>query len=70
SYLDDPEAGMSTVTVPVGEVLALHLDGVNEFAIRCPELYTALIESAAFVNWRRSSEGNKAILALAFYKNT
>ena len=70
SYLDDLEAGMSTVTVPVGEVLTLHLEGVDEFAIRCSEKYTALIECAAFVNWRRSSEGNGAILALAFYKHT
>lgn len=69
SYLDEPGAGMSTVSVPSGEVLTLHLDDVDEFAARCPEQYAALIECAGFVNWRRSSEGEGAVLALAFHKH-
>lgn len=68
-YLDDPEAGMSAITVPVGEVLTLQLDGVDEFSVRCPEQYAELIECAAFVNWRRSSAGEGAVLALAFHKH-
>ncbi len=66
TYLDDPDAGMTTVQIPPGEVLTLHLDGIEEFAVRCPEQYAALIECAAFVNWRRSSEGEGAVLALDF----
>jgi hypothetical protein len=41
---------------------------VDEFAARCPEQYAALIECAGFVNWRRSSEGEGAVLALAYHK--
>jgi hypothetical protein len=55
--------------VPPGGVLTLQLDGVDEFAARCPEQYAALVECAAFVNWRRSSAGDGAVLALAFYKH-
>jgi Barstar (barnase inhibitor) len=68
SYLDDPASGMSQVSIPTGGVLTIQLDGVDEFAARCPEQYSALIECAAFVNWRRSSEGEGAVLALAFCK--
>ncbi len=68
SYLDEPSAGMSTVGVPSGGVLTLQLDGVDEFAARCPEQYAALIECAGFVNWRRSEAGEGAMLALAFHK--
>jgi len=68
SYLDEPAAGMSSVTVPVGGVLTLQLDGVQDFAARCPDQYVALNECAAFVNWRRSSTGSDAVLALAFHK--
>ena len=38
-----------------------HLKAAN------PEIYDALIECAAFVNWRRVSQGGAAVLALAFH---
>jgi len=69
SYLDEPGAGMTTITVPPGGVVTIQLDGVDEYAVRCPEQYDALVECAAFVNWRRSSRGEPALLALAFWKS-
>jgi Barstar (barnase inhibitor) len=66
--VDTPETGMTTLTVPPGRVLTLHLDGVDNFAARCPEQFAALVECAAFVNWRRSSQGGSAVLALSYYK--
>ena len=69
SSLDEPETGMTNINIAVGSVVTLQLDGVSGFAVRCPEQYAALIECAAFVNWRRSSVGNGAILALAFHKH-
>jgi hypothetical protein len=69
SYLDEPASGMTAVTVPTGGVLTLQLDGIDEFASSCPEQYSALVECAAFVNWRRSSQGAPAVLALAFQKS-
>ena len=68
SSLDDPEASMTSLRVEPGGVLTLQLDAVSDFASRCPDLYSALIECAAFVNWRRSDAGDGAILALAYHK--
>ena len=68
TYLDEPSAGMSSVTVEPGSVLVLQLESVDEFAARCPEQYSALVECAAFVNWRRIEQGQSAVLALSFYK--
>jgi len=70
TYLDEPGSGMSRITVQPGGVLTLQLYEVSSLAARCPELYAALVECAAFVNWRRSSQGEGAVLALAFHKST
>jgi len=66
SDLDDPGAGMTTVRVPPGECLSLVIDQAQDFKRRCPELFSALIECAAFVNWRRVDMGRSPMLALAF----
>jgi hypothetical protein len=68
TYLDDPGARMTSVHSPPGGVLVLQLDYVDDFAARCPEQYNAVIECAAFVNWRRIELGEEAVLALSFYK--
>jgi hypothetical protein len=65
--LDEPRAGLSSIHVPQGEVLVLQLDHVSDFPSRCPEQYAAIIECAAFVNWRRIEVGYNAVLALSFY---
>ena len=67
TYLDDPDAGMTKVTVDRGAVLTVQLEDVDEFAVRCPELYVALVECAAFVNWRRIEQGEAAVLALSYF---
>jgi hypothetical protein len=66
--LDDPSAGMTTIHVPSGGVLVLDLKQVGSFRERCPELYTAVLECSAFVNWRRIERGAPAVLALSFYE--
>ncbi len=68
SSLDDPAAGMTTIHVQQGEVLVLQLDHVNDFSKRCPEQYAAIIEGAAFINWRRLEVGEGAVLALSYFK--
>jgi len=68
--LDDPSAGMTSVHAPTGEVLALQLEFVDDFARRCPEQYAAVVECAAFVNWRRIEVGEPPVLSLSFDKNT
>jgi hypothetical protein len=68
TYLDDPAAGMSKVHAPPEGVLVLALEHMDDFGQRCPEQYAAVVEGAAFVNWRRIERGDSAVLALAYYK--
>ena len=67
--LDDPGACMTKLHAPPGGVVVLELDHVDDFARRCPEQYAAIIESAAFVNWRKIERGEPAVLALSFHKS-
>ncbi len=68
TYLDDPGAGMTTVHASLGGVVVLQLGNVDEFALRCPELYEAIVECSSFVNWRRIEQGELPVLALSFRK--
>ena len=61
--LDEPADGMTAVHAPPGGVLVLDLAGVSGFARRCPEQYDAVVECAAFVNWRRLQVGERAAAA-------
>ncbi len=67
TYVDEPDLGMTRITVGKGDVLTLRLDEVTGFAARCPEQYAALIECVAFVNYRRLELGDRSILALSFW---
>jgi hypothetical protein len=66
TYVDEGD-GMSNVVVADGDVLTLRLDEGKAFRDRCPDLYAAIVECAAFVNWRRLEMGQRAIIALAFH---
>jgi len=50
--------------VPRGTALTLQLDGLHEFARRCPEQHAALVAAVAEVNRRRASDGEPPLLAL------
>jgi hypothetical protein len=65
--LDDPGSGMSKVHAAKGSVLTLLLGHAKELRSRCPELFQAIEECAAFVNWRRIEQGHSAVMALAYY---
>ena len=66
TYLDDPDAGMSTIHCERGSVVTLELLNVPAFKGRCPELYEAIVDGAAFVNWRRLETSDSAVLAISF----
>ena len=68
TYLDDPEAEMTTVHAPPGGTVTLQLEDVDNFTKRCPEQYAAIVECAGFVNWRKIEAGEGAVLALSFNK--
>jgi RNAse (barnase) inhibitor barstar len=63
TYFDD---GMTRFTVAPGELFHLEVADTKDFAHRIPEIFQALIECAAFVNWRRIEKGDSPILALVF----
>jgi len=68
TYLDDPDAAMTTVHSPPGGIVVLKIAHAREFARRLPEIYAALIECSAFVNWRRLERGESPVLAVSFYE--
>jgi hypothetical protein len=65
TYLDEPHSGMTTIHGTATDHVVLQLEDVNSLP---NEIYAALVECAAFVNWRRIETGDTAILTLSFYK--
>lgn len=64
TYLDDPDARMTTVSVAPGELFHLEVADATDFQKRLPEIFQAFISCAAFVNWRRVERGERPVLAL------
>jgi hypothetical protein len=64
--LDEPNHGMTRIHAVKGNVLTIQLENVAPFREQHPDLYAAIIESAAFVNWRRIEGGEPAVLAISF----
>jgi RNAse (barnase) inhibitor barstar len=65
--LDAPDDGMSEVHCSPGTVLTLELQHVREFKECRPDLYDALIECSAFVNFRRNECGEPSVIALSYH---
>ncbi len=66
--LDEPDDGMTSVHPPKGGMLTLHMDHIGDLANRCPDIYDAIIECAAFVNYRRIEVGEEPVLAISCYR--
>ena len=66
--LDDADAGMSSVTVEPGELLLLDLGDVSDFERCRPELFRAIVDGVAFVNWRRIDVGEPPVLVLSYHR--
>ena len=67
TYADEDD-GMRSITVAPGSMLTLQLNNVGGFRSSYPELYAAIVEGCAFVNWRRIEAGQPAVVALAFHE--
>jgi Barstar (barnase inhibitor) len=65
TYLDEDRA-TTGFFVERGEVVTIDLRNARRLRERQGEIYNALIECAAFVNWRRLEGGDTAYLCLAF----
>lgn len=66
--LDVPDDGMTSVHAPKGGMLTLHLDHIGDLANRCPDIYDAIVECSAFVNYRRIEADEEPVLALSYYR--
>ena len=64
--IDAPDDGMTNINCESGKVITIELENVKAFKERCPEQYMAILECAAFVNWRRVEVGEQPVLALSF----
>ena len=68
SSLDCPEDGMSTVHAEPGKTVVLELKNMGSLAERNNEIYEAIIECSAFVNYRKLEVGEPAVLTLSFWR--
>ncbi len=67
--LDEPEDGLTGVHAPEGGVVVIWIANVDQLASKSPEIYDALVECSAFVNYRKLEVGESPVLTLAFFKN-
>jgi hypothetical protein len=65
TYMDEDEAATGVFVAP-GETVTILVDKAKQLRAAAPEVYAALVECAAFVNWRRIETGATAYLCLAF----
>lgn len=69
SDMCNAKSSMKSIHLAAVETLALVIDHAGRFKNRCPEQFSALVECAAFVNWRvleRRKFAGTPPLALAF----
>lgn len=65
--VDEANDGMTSVTVEKGEFLTFELGECTAFAKRCPAQFEAILDSTAFVNFRRIEVGEQPVLVLSFW---
>lgn len=64
SYIDEPDAGMSSVTVNPGESLKIFAEGVESALSKCPDVFIDFVECTAFVNRRFIESGTTTRLEI------
>ena len=69
SSLESPEDGMTSIHTEEGKTIILELENISSLAERNKEIYEALIECSAFVNYRKLEVGEPAALTLSYNKN-
>ena len=67
--LDSPDDGMTTIHTEPGKTLILEIENINSLAEQNKEIYEAIIECSAFVNYRKLEVGEPAVLTLSYNRN-
>jgi RNAse (barnase) inhibitor barstar len=70
TYLNDPDVVDTDINAASAEIVVLQLNHVADFKERCPEIYDAIVECSAFINYRQIETGNNPVLALSFFKGS
>ncbi len=65
--IDCKEDGMTALHAPPDGFFVLDLRGTRDLKKGCPEIYDAVIECSAFVNYRRTEMGDDPVLLLSFH---
>jgi len=66
SYLDDPDASMTSINCDKGDFFVLEITDAKLFEARCPEQFDAIVKCSAFVNFRNLDAGQNPLLMLSF----
>ena len=48
-------------------LVSLHIDNATELKALSPEVFNALVECSAFINWRSTDKGGDPLIAISFY---
>lgn len=67
SSLSLPEDGMTNIHCFEGQVITIELRNSKKLKEETPEIFEAINECTAFVNWRLIQNNKKPVLALAYY---
>ena len=64
--IDEPLDGLSKIHGTKEAGICLDLGDCTSFAKRCPQQYEAIVDSSAFVNYRRIATGEEPVISLSF----
>ena len=67
SSLNDPDDELTEIHCEKGKILTVQIEEAATLKRRCPEQFEALVECAAFVNWRLIEIGEDPVIALSYY---
>ena len=65
--VDEPQDGLSEIHGTKEAGICLDLGDCTSFARRCPQQYEAILDSSAFVNFRRIEAGEDPVISLSFH---
>lgn len=65
--IDEPLDGLSETHGTKEAGICLDLGDCTAFAKRCPQQYEAILDSSAFVNYRRIEAGEEPVISLSFH---
>ncbi|AZQ10057.1 Barstar (barnase inhibitor) [Shewanella khirikhana] len=49
------------------EVISIHIENAKKLKEKSPEIFNALVECTAFINYRLTEQGAQPLIALSYY---